>query len=284
MAKDPSKKGVRKIPSTFLDWITETYGEEVAKWYKTTTGKGKAEASRQRIDMSDAVGSTGAYHEGHFQGAKDFDTETGMGGGPTTGRTLRPEAGFINVAHAEQPRIAQRDMRRLGIPLDWLTDFYEAIHESEGNRVIDNLDIQGSMAVDAGMSVEHAAGQTRLRQDLRRQGVQIPGDRYVATDKPAPITQLPKQQAVPPEFDVSRIKDPKTGGVPIAKTRTKRVPKVPRIKQASGAARVSFRDAIGAAYTGMYNTGFGHPGDEDPFGGRTIELDPLFTGATIKLP
>lgn len=284
MAKDPSKKGVRKIPSTFLNWITETYGEEVAKWYKTTTGKGKAEASKQRIDMSANVGSTGAYHEGHFQGAKDFDTETGMGGGPTTGRTLRPEPGFINVAHAEQPRISQRDMRRLGIPLDWVTDFYEAIHESEGNRVIDNLDVQGSLAVDAGMSVEQAAGQTRLRQDLRRQGVQIPGDRYVATDKPAPITQLPKQQAVPPEFDVSRIKDPKTGGVPIAKTRTTRVPKVPRIKQANGAARVSFRDAIGAAYTGLYDEGFQHPGDERPFGGREIEIDPLFTGATIALP
>lgn len=284
MARDPSKKGVRKIPSTFLDWITENYGEEVAKWYKTTTGTGKAEASRQRINMSDAAGSTGAYHEGHFKGAKDFDTKTGMGGGPTTGRTLRPEPGFINVAHAEQPRIAERDMRRLGIPLDWLTDFYEAIHESEGNRVFDNLDVQGSLAVDAGMSVEQAAGQTRLRQDLRRQGVQIPGDRYTATDRPAPITKLPKQQVVPPEFDVSRIKDPKTGGVPIVKTRTKRVPKVPRIRQASGAARVTFRDAIGAAYTGLYDTGFGHPGDEDPFGGRTIELDPFFSGMTIKLP
>ena len=284
MAKYPSKKGVRKIPSTFLDWITENYGEEVAKWYKTTTGKGKAEASRQRIDMSDAVGSTGAYHEGHYQGAKYFNEKTKMGGGSTTGRSLRPEPGFINVAHGENPRIAERDMRRLGIPIDWLTDFYEAILESENKRVIGNLDVQGALAVDAGMSVEQAAGQTRLRQDLRNQGVQIPGDRYTATDKPAPITQLPKQQAVPPEWDVSRIKDPKTGGVPIAKTRTKRVPKVPKIRQTAHGVRVSFRDAIGAAYTGMYDTGFQQPGDERPFGGREIEIDPLFTGATIALP
>ena len=34
----------------------------------------------------------------------------------------------------------------------------------------------------------------------------------------------------------------------------------------------------------FFNTGFPTPGDEHPFGGRTIELDPLFSGATIRLP
>jgi hypothetical protein len=118
MARDPSKKGVRKIPPTFLDWIEQNYGPTVAKWYKTTTGKGKAEATRQRVDMSSEVGSVGAYHEGHFQGAKDFDVDTAMGGGPTTGRAMRPEIGVENVAHGEKPRISRRDMRRLGIPPD----------------------------------------------------------------------------------------------------------------------------------------------------------------------
>ena len=32
MARDPSKKGVRKIPPTFLDWIEQNYGPTVAKW------------------------------------------------------------------------------------------------------------------------------------------------------------------------------------------------------------------------------------------------------------
>lgn len=277
MAKDPSKKGVRKIPPTFLDWITSNYGENVAKWYKTTTGKGKAEASKQRIDMSTQVGTTGAYHEGHFRGAKDFDPE--MGGGPTTGRTLRPEMGLVNVAHSEQPRIDPREMRRLGIPQFWVEDFYEAILESEGQKVIGNLDVQGAMAVDRGMPIGQAEAQTRLRDDLRKQDLDIPGSRYTAEDRPAPIKQLPKQQTVQPEFDVSRIKDPKTGGIPVAKPqqRARKVPVVTFNKGAS--ARITFRDAIGAAYSGAYI------GDEDPMGGRTVDTDPIFgQGLQIKLP
>lgn len=238
MARDPSKKGVRKIPPTFLDWIEQNYGPTVAKWYKTTTGKGKAEATRQRVDMSSEVGSVGAYHEGHFQGAKDFDVDTAMGGGPTTGRAMRPEIGVENVAHGEKPRISRRDMRRLGIPPDWVTDFYEAILESEGQKVIGNLDVQGAMDVDAGIPVEQAEAQSRRRSDLRAQDVNIPGDRYTGTDSPAPITQLPKSQAVPPEFDVSGIK---TGeGIPIAKPRTTRIPKVPKLDFARSSVKLTF--------------------------------------------
>jgi len=224
MAKDPSKKGIRKIPPTFLDWIESNYGPKVAKWYKTTTGTGKAEATRQRQQMSEAAGSVGGFHEGHFQGAKDIDPE--MGGGPTTGRTLRPEIGVTNVAHAEAPRMSKADMRRLGIPQYWVEDFYEAILESEGQKVIGNLDVQGALDVDRGMSPEQAAAQTRVRDDLRAQGEAIPGSRYTGTDKPAPITQLPVEQAQPPKIDATRIK---TGsGIPeVVGTSKARVPQNP---------------------------------------------------------
>lgn len=225
MAKDPSKKGVRKIPQQFLDWIAANYGTEVAKWYKTNAGRSKALASKQRIDLSTEAGSVGAYHEGHFRGAKDFDVEAAMGGGPTTGRTMRPEIGVINVAHAEMPRIDKLDMNRLGIPEFWVEDFYEAILESEGQKVIGNLDVQGALDVDAGMPVGQAEAQTRVRDDLRRQDVQISGSRPTYESKPAPITQLPAEQVAPPEFDVSDIK--KTGEVKV-KPRITRVPKVPR--------------------------------------------------------
>ena len=204
MAKDPSKKGVRKIPPEFLKWIEVHYGPEVVKWYKKITGTGKAEATKQRQKMSETAGSVGGFHEGHFQGAKDFDPE--MGGGPTTGRTLRPEIGVTNVSHAELPRMSQADMRRLGIPKFWVEDFYEAILESEGQRVIGNLDVQGALAVDRGMSPEQAAAQTRVRDDLRAQGDNIPGSRYTGTDKPAPITQTPTETPRPPKFDASSIK------------------------------------------------------------------------------
>jgi hypothetical protein len=271
--KDPSKKGVRKIPPTFLDWIENNYGPDVAKWYKTTTGTGKAEASRQRIEMSKNVGSVGAYHEGHFQGAKDFDVESSMGGGPTTGRTLRPEIGVVNVAHAEKPRISKGDMRRLGIPQYWVEDFYESILESEGQRVIGNLDVQGAMDVDAGMSIEQAAAQTRRRDDLRRQDVNIPGSRYTATDKPAPITQIPSKPAIPPEFDVSGIKSGQ--GIPIAKPRTRRIPRVPQNPVVYSGGGVRFNPA------NMYGA-FGTPGG----GGQMAETDPLgiLGSAPIMLP
>ena len=224
MARDPSKKGIRKIPPTFLDWIESNYGPDVAKWYKTTTGTGKAEATRQRQQMSEAAGSVGGFHEGHFQGAKDIDPV--MGGGPTTGRAMRPEIGLTNVAHAELPRMSKADMRRLGIPQYWVEDFFEAVLESEGQRVIGNLDVQGSLDVDRGMSVEQAAAQTRVRDDLRAQGEVIPGSRYTATDKPAPITQLPAKQPQVPEFDATRIK---TGsGIPeVVGTSRVRVPQNP---------------------------------------------------------
>ena len=204
MARDPSKKGVRKIPPEFIKLIETHYGKEVAKWYKTTTGTGKAEATRQRQGMSDIAGQTGAIHEGHFQGAKDFDGD--MGGGPTTGRTMRPQIGVYNVAHAELPRITKRDMKRLGIPQYWVEDFYEAVLESEGKKVIGNLDVQGAFEMDRGASAEQAAYNSRTRADLRQQGVEIPGDRYTGVDRPAPITQLPDQQPLAPKFDASSIK------------------------------------------------------------------------------
>lgn len=225
MAKDPSKKGVRKIPQQFLDWISESYGPEVATWYKTNAGRSKAHASKQRIDLSTEAGKVGSYHEGHFRGAKDFDLATAMGGGPTTGRTMRPEIGVLNVAHAELPRIDKRDMKRLGIPEYWVEDFYEAVLESEGQKVIGNLDVQGALDVDAGMPVEQAEAQSRVRDDLRRQGVVVSGSRPVYTTKPAPITQLPTEQLAPPEFDISDIK--KTGEVKV-KSRTGQIPKVPQ--------------------------------------------------------
>ena len=204
MAKDPSKKGVRKIPPGFIEWIEKKHGKEVAEWYVKTTGLTRGEASRQRQKMSATVGSTGAFHEGHFQGAKDFDPE--MGGGPTTGRSMRPEMGVANVAHAEQARLDKLEMRRLGVPQFWLDDFYEAVLESEGMRVIGNPDVQASLDIDRGMPPEQAAAQTRVRDDLRAQGENIPGSRYTATNKPAPIDPKATTALQAPKFDASGIK------------------------------------------------------------------------------
>jgi hypothetical protein len=250
MARDPSKKGVRKIPPEFIKWIEVNYGAEVAKWYKKTTGTGKAEATKQRQGMSNLVGQTGAYHEGHFQGAKDFDGD--MGGGPTTGRTMRPQIGVYNVSHAELPRISKRDMKRLGIPQYWVEDFYEAILESEGNKVIGNLDVQGAFEMDRGASAEQAAYNSRTRDDLRKQGVEIPGDRYTGVDRPAPITQLPDTQPLAPKFDASSIKE--GTGIPriVGESRTQ-IPDL--IETTAGSVKLNRKAMAGLAAGGLFALG-----------------------------
>ena len=50
-------------------------------------------------------------------------------------------------------------------------------------------------------------------------------------------------------------------------------------------ARSPVMNAFISAYSSaMPDSGFGNPGDQIPYGGRTISIDPLFTGATIRLP
>ena len=58
----------------------------------------------------------------------------------------------------------------------------------------------------------------------------------------------------------------------------------PKAKSAPKArAKAVFRDVIDTS-TQMLNSGFAHPGDDNPFGGRTIDVDPLFSGATFRIP
>ena len=204
MAKDPSKKGIRRVPPDVLAWIEDKYNRHVRNWYKRHVEKGRGEATRQRQEMSELAGKTGAFHEGHMRGAKDIDPE--FGGGPTSGAAMRPEIGEINVAHGEKPRIPKADMTRAGIPQNWMEDFYEAVLEADGMAAIDGLDIQGALAMDRGMSFEQASALSRQRADLRAQGEQIPGDRFKG-DRPAPITNLPAEQVKPPKIDASKIKE-----------------------------------------------------------------------------
>lgn len=50
----------------------------------------------------------------------------------------------------------------------------------------------------------------------------------------------------------------------------------PRIK-------TGFKDVIDTS-TEIFNSGFGHPGDDNPFGGRTIETNSLFDGESFRIP
>ena len=228
MAKDKSKKGVRKQPSQFIDWVSENYGPETAKWYKIYTGKGKAEASRQRIDLSAMLGEIGAYHEGHGFAAKDIHRY--HGGGPTVGQNLAPELGFQNVAHGELPRIPKQDMIRLGIPSTWLEHLFESALEFEGMKVIGNPDRQAWLDMDRGMPPEQAAAQSRMRDDLRAQGVEfrVDGDtildeRITTVEGMKGPTWSATEQPEAPKLDYTDIKT--TGEVKV--TSPKRGPKVP---------------------------------------------------------
>lgn len=247
MAKDKSKKGFRKTPEQWVEFLINTYGYEATKQYVKDTGRGKAHASKQRIDLSEAFEKVGSVHEGHMAAAKNQDLKRRLGGGPTTARGLRPEYGFLNVAHGEKPRIPVSDMKRLGFPTNWVEDFYEWDLERLGMKVIGNLDVQGAMDVDAGMPIGQAEAQSRLRDDLRRQGVDIPGARPTYPEpegKPLKF-QIPETQVIPPEFDASDIQ--KTGEVAV-RPRTGRVPKVPaqtvpfvELKTKNGAIRTITR-------------------------------------------
>ncbi len=46
---------------------------------------------------------------------------------------------------------------------------------------------------------------------------------------------------------------------------------------------ISLRTPINTGFD-FFNTGFPTPGDDNPFGGRTVEMDPFGSGATIRLP
>jgi hypothetical protein len=55
------------------------------------------------------------------------------------------------------------------------------------------------------------------------------------------------------------------------------------LRTSKGSARMSFREVIDTS-TMISDTGFSLPGDDNPFGGRTVDVDPLFTGMQIRLP
>ena len=118
-------KAARKIPQVLIEYLEEKHGEEFANWYVKQANKGKRQVTQERQRMSAEVGRTGAYHEGHFRGAEDIDPK--LGGGPTTGLTMRPEIAEINIAHKEAPRIDYAAMREAGIPQNWITDVYETV-------------------------------------------------------------------------------------------------------------------------------------------------------------
>jgi len=261
MAKDKSKKGFRKTPEQWVEFLINTYGYEATKQYVKDTGRGKSHASKQRIDLSEAFEKVGSVHEGHFAAAKDQDFKRKLGGGPSSGRGLRPELGYLNVAHGEKPRISVSEMERLGFPTNWVSDFYEWDLERLGMKVIGNLDAQGAMDVDAGMPIGQAEAQSRLRDDLRRQGVDIPGARPTYPEpegKPLKF-EIPETQVIPPEFDASDIYQ--TGEVAV-RPRTGPVPKVPaqpvpfvELKAESGQMRTFVRRVPGGVEDVIFDAG-----------------------------
>lgn len=85
--------------------------------------------------------------------------------------------------------------------------------------------------------------------------------------------QIAGRQVRPPQTGAVLPKMQMEGG---KKTTIKGRPKAPTVK-----ARPAH---FGGSMRLMFDSGFQQPGDEHPFGGRTIELDPLFTGAQIRLP
>lgn len=167
-------KAARQVPDVLLKWLAKNVSPEFADWYAKTSRLGARQVTGERQKMSRDAGTVGAYHEGHFRGAKDIDPK--LGGGPTTGLTMRPEIGAVNVAHKELPRIPYEDMTRAGIPQNWVEDVFETILYSEGLGVIGTPDTKAAMDMDYGdVTPGQAMAQTDRRQQLRAQGVKQVG-------------------------------------------------------------------------------------------------------------
>jgi len=166
-------KAARKIPKVLVEYLEDKHGEEFADWYVKQANRGKRQVTAERQQMSAEVGKTGAYHEGHFRGAEDIDPK--LGGGPTTGLTMRPEIAEVNIAHKEMPRIDYDAMVQAGVPQNWVTDVYETVLESEGLGVIGSYDTTAALDMDAGMDPGQAQAQTDRRRQLRAQGVEVVG-------------------------------------------------------------------------------------------------------------
>ena len=107
------------------------------------------------------------------------------------------------------------------------------------------------------MKTSNAGRATEITRDIREYG---PETHRIAGRQIRP----PQTGAVLPQMQMQKGKTTITGR-----------PKAPTVK-----ARPAH---FGGSMRLMFDTEFRHPGDEDPFGGRTIEIDPLFTGAMLKL-
>ena len=121
-----------------------------------------------------------------------------------------------------------------------------------------------------------AKGSKKL-PDAMHEELQIPRNKREAMAMDfagvKPSTPRAKRSAMAKAGMGLNPKRPSNGGV--------KLPGVGTIN--SSAKRVAFRDVIDTS-TQMFNSGFGNPGDDNPFGGKTIEVDPLFSGATFRIP
>ena len=231
------------------------------------------------------------------------------------GSSLNNAAPFFEGLDVPEKLLMERRFAQLGIvPGDVTMNalaMFTPLHQAGIHKLERDLKLEGKQYFKPGASfqekleavetfaadqryLQRVAQEAQFKAQFEKGGVRMRVEATPTAEASAQFEDIERRRAKEITRDIreygtethriagAQVRPPQTGAV------------LPQMQMQSGKTTIKGRaktptvKAIPAHFGGsmrlMFDTGFRHPGDEDPFGGRTIELDPLFTGATIKLP
>lgn len=231
------------------------------------------------------------------------------------GSSLNNAAPFFEGLDLPEKLLMERRFAQLGIvPGDVTMNalaMFTPLHQAGIHKLERDLKLEGKQYFKPGASfqekleavetfaadqryLQRVAQEAQFKAQFEKGGVRMRVEATPTAEASAQFEDIERRRATEITRDIreygpethriagAQVRPPQTGAVlPQMQMQSGKT----TIKGRSKAPTVKARPAhFGGSMRLMFDTGFRHPGDEDPFGGRTIELDPLFTGATIKLP
>ena len=231
------------------------------------------------------------------------------------GSSLHNAAPFFEGLDVPEKLLMERRFAQLGIvPGDVTMNalaMFTPLHQAGIHKLERDLNLEGKQYFKPGASfqekleavetfaadqryLQRVAQEVQFKAQFESGGVRMRVEATPTAETSAQFEDIERRRAKEVSRDIReygpethriagrQIRPPQTGA------------KLPQMQMQSGKTTITGRPKaptvkarpahFGGSMRLMFDTGFQHPGDEDPFGGRTIELDPLFTGAQIKLP
>ena len=232
------------------------------------------------------------------------------------GSSLHNAAPFFEGLDVPEKLLMERRFAQLGIvPGDVTMNalaMYTPLHQAGIHKLERDLKLEGKQYFKPGASfqekleaaetfaadqryLQRAAQEAQFKAQFESGGVSLRVEATPTAEASAQFEDIESRRAREVSRDIreygpethqiagKQVRPPQTGAVLPEmqmeggkKATIKGRPKAPTVK-----ARPAH---FGGSMRLMFDSGFQQPGDEHPFGGRTIELDPLFTGAQIRLP